>query len=252
MNILEFEVHNQKLTRLDNKVLVNKNNNIYKCQFYFEEDSDWVEENKFVIFTDGWDNKVTQHLGSEGTALSCLIPNSILNGSYFKITVCGGELLTTNNLSISLIQSGYKNHNRTIDTQGYKDMWVEVFSKLDGMVERITYSNHSINLLNKDTVLETICLPFLEEEEIRLIIHEMIVDVLPSLDGEIYTEEEKLKLSSVEYGANRTIIDEFLSLDSGNPVSNRVITNALNGKEDTYNFIDRVDDLLVELINNKD
>lgn len=43
-----------------------------------------------------------------------------------------------------------------------------------------------------------------------------------------YTTAEKNKLSGIETGANKTIVDSALSSSSTNPVQNNVVTNALN------------------------
>ena len=87
MNTLEFEVHNQTLKRLDSQNVVNRNRNVYKCRFIFEEDSEWTNLNKFAIFTDGWGNSSTQHLGKNSDILTCLVPDQMLKGSYFKISI---------------------------------------------------------------------------------------------------------------------------------------------------------------------
>ena len=106
MNILEFEVHNQILTRIDSQDVLNKSRNIYKCLFTFEEDSEWINLNKFVIFKDGWGNSSTVHLGKSSNTLSCLVPDEILRGSYFQVSIYAGDLITTNNVSVALIHSG--------------------------------------------------------------------------------------------------------------------------------------------------
>jgi hypothetical protein len=52
------------------------------------------------------------------------------------------------------------------------------------------------------------------------------------LSTEDYTSEEKTKLSGIETGANKTIVDTALSDTSTNPVQNQVINSALSGKVD--------------------
>ena len=48
-----------------------------------------------------------------------------------------------------------------------------------------------------------------------------------------YTTAEKTKLSGIETGANKTIVDSTLSTTSTNPVQNKVINTALSGKANT-------------------
>lgn len=47
-----------------------------------------------------------------------------------------------------------------------------------------------------------------------------------------YTTAEKTKLSGIETGANKTVIDSALDSSSTNPVQNKVINSALGGKVD--------------------
>lgn len=51
------------------------------------------------------------------------------------------------------------------------------------------------------------------------------------MEGRLTTAESKL--SGIEAGANKTIIDSSLSSSSTNPVQNKIINNALNGKANT-------------------
>lgn len=49
-------------------------------------------------------------------------------------------------------------------------------------------------------------------------------------ESEAYTTEDKEKLSSIEEGANKTVVDSDLSAESENPLQNRVIKAALDDK----------------------
>ena len=287
MNILEFEVHNQTLIRIDSQDVMNKNKNQYQCRFIFEEDSEWVELNKFVLFTDGWGNSRTQHLGNNSNILSCLIPDKMLSGSYFKISVYAGDLITTNTISISLIDSDYRRRHHSdrylscdCDSSSHgKDIFVEIFERLDYTVDSIFYDKNTLHLFNRDQLLESVYLPFLEEEDIKSLVkdltREFILD-LPVASSEsdgLMSRGDFVKLDNIECGANRTIVDDSLDSESDNPVSNKVITDALNrqdeninhldnritdtvndvtllldGKEDIYDYVERLDNLIVDLI----
>ena len=52
------------------------------------------------------------------------------------------------------------------------------------------------------------------------------------LSTEDYTSDEKTKLGGIETGVTKTVIDSSLSKTSENPVQNKVIKNALDGKAD--------------------
>lgn len=51
-----------------------------------------------------------------------------------------------------------------------------------------------------------------------------------TLSSNDYTDTEKTKLTNIEEGANKTIVDEALSTTSTNPVQNKIITEQLNLK----------------------
>ena len=69
-----------------------------------------------------------------------------------------------------------------------------------------------------------------------------------------YTTTEKTKLSGIEEGANKTVVDTVLNSTSTNPVQNNVINSALNNKVDKItgkglSTNDLTDDLLTKLNN---
>ena len=283
MNTLEFEVHNQTLIRIDSQDVMNKNKNQYKCTFTFEENSEWTELNKFVLFTDGWGNSRTQHLGNNSNVLSCLVPDKMLRGSYFKISVYAGDLITTNTISVNLMDSGYLRRHHSdgylscdCDSNNHnKDIFVEIFERLDYSVDSIFYENNTLHLFNRENLLESIYLPFLEEDEIRELVKDLTSEFileLPVANSEtngLMSRGDYVKLDNIECGANRTIVDDKLDEESDNPVENRVIVEALNqqndtltnmgdtlsdfdlrldGKEDVYDYVERLDNLIIDLI----
>lgn len=264
MNVLEFEIKGQVLTRVDSQEVMNKNKNVYKCRFTFDESDEWVNANKFVRFTDGWGNSTVAHLGKSSNILSCLVPDKVLQGSYFKISVYAGNLLTTNNVSVGLVQSGYVRHGRNNHCHmdsccDEKDIWVEVFERLDTIIDSIIYDNNTLHLFSRDTLIESIYLPFVSEDEVRDLVadltDEFILENIPVVSDEtdgLMSKEDKVKLDSIESGANKTLVDNHLDGESDNAVSNRVVSEALDGKEDTYDIVERIDNLIIDLINNGD
>lgn len=249
---LEFVINNQILKRIDSQDVVSKNHSIYKCRFIFEEDSDWDDVNKFVIFTDGWGSSTTVHLGNSSNILTCLVPDNVLKGSYFKISVYGGDLLTTNNVSVLLIESGYMEHKDPGCNKHHKDVFVEIFDRLNSAIDSAFYEDHCIHLFSRDSLIESVYLPFIEETEIAEIVSTEIQNYLDSHETGLLTPEDRTKLDSVEPGANRTITDDSLDPSSTNPISNRAVADALNGKEDSYDYVERMDDLILQLIENGD
>ncbi len=255
--ILEFEIDGQVLKRTDSHIVVNKNKNVYKCQFTFEQGSEWVGLNKFAIFKDGWGNSTTVHLGKNDNIVTCCLPNRVLGGSFFEVSIYAGNLLTTNNVSFILVESGY-----THDTEppfleeDYKDIFVEIFENFEDSISSIVYNNHSLEIHNSKGLITSVHLPFLTSEEVRLLVNpviEMYVDGIGTAtqtESGLLSREDKIKLDGIEVGATKNIVDSSLILDSDNAVSNRAVVTALNGKEDTYDIIDRLDTVIVNLIEN--
>ena len=52
-------------------------------------------------------------------------------------------------------------------------------------------------------------------------------------DVNLYVYDHEKKLETIGYGANRTVVDSSLSSSSENPVQNKVVNSALNGKSNT-------------------
>lgn len=260
--ILEFNVNdNQILKRTDNQDIVNKTNNYHRCRFTFQEESEWVNLNKFVIFTDGWGNTSTVHLGRGSTVLCCLIPDNILRGSYFKVSLYGGELYTTNDVSIPLIQSGYNHHRPSKSCNLQKDIFVEIFERIDSKISNIAYDDYCIHTYDENGFLiESIFLPFATTEDINNTLN-TLTDLINNKADETHTHNlvdsevdgfmssmDKVKLDTIEEGANYTITDTVLDTTSDNPIANSVVTLALDGKENTFDFVERMDNVIVDLI----
>lgn len=52
-------------------------------------------------------------------------------------------------------------------------------------------------------------------------------------DVNCYVYDHEKKLENIDYGANKTVVDSRLSSSSKNPVQNKVVNSALNGKSNT-------------------
>lgn len=261
---LEFEVNGQVLKRTDDNEVVNKNYNIYRCIFTFE-DEDWVDLNKFAIFKDGWGNTETVHIGKNSNKLCCLVPNEVLNGTYFKVSIYGGDQMATSNVSIPMVTSGYT--GRRSDpacSRKQKDIFVEIFEQLDSTIDSIVYADNCLHLFSRDRLIESVYLPFIDgtnvEELMRTFSEELqhkadidhVHTNVTSDSAGFMSSEDKAKLDSIENGANRTIVDTTLDHTSPNAISNSAVSTALDGKEDSFDFIERMDNLIIDLINKED
>lgn len=61
--------------------------------------------------------------------------------------------------------------------------------------------------------------------------YEYGIDRQSSVNGFVYDHEKKLE--NIDDGANKTVVDSSLSSSSKNPVQNKVVNSALNGKSNT-------------------
>ena len=199
MKTLNFEINNQIIKRLDDNILVNKSKNYVKCSFEFKTE-DWQELPKFALFKDDWGNTYRTHLGT-GCTFECAVPHDALRGTSFKVSVYGGDLVTTNELRVLLIPSGYTTRIATASPEE-KDVFVEIFEELQTKIDKVIYEDNCIRCYAGD---ELLC-------EVQL------------------------------------IVDEELSGTSINPVQNRVVNEALEGKEDAFDFVDRLDITIQNMI----
>lgn len=62
-------------------------------------------------------------------------------------------------------------------------------------------------------------------------VHEYGVNNQSGINGFVYDHEKKL--DNIDDGANKTVVDSSLSSSSTNPVQNKVVNSALNGKSNT-------------------
>ena len=62
-------------------------------------------------------------------------------------------------------------------------------------------------------------------------VHEYGINIQSSVNGYVYDHEKKLE--NIDDGANKTVVDSSLSSSSTNPVQNKVVNSALNGKSNT-------------------
>ena len=128
---LEFNVNNQIIKRIDSEKVISKSRNIYTAIFNFIDTTEnlFIDENIFVIFQDSWGKRKTIFLGKYNSALSCNVPNDVLKGTYFKISIYAGDLVTTNIVTIPLIESNYSTCDTIQEEDYYKDIFVEIFNK---------------------------------------------------------------------------------------------------------------------------
>lgn len=168
----EFTINNQILKRTDTTTIISKSKNIIKTLFTFNGNI-WEDNNRFAIFTDSWDKKTTIHLG-KSSVCSCIVPSSCLEGTYFKISVYGGDLITTNDVTIPLNSSGYTKHHHHCEHE-HKDIFVDIFDRLDKNIDNIIFIDNCLQCYSNDELVDSVCLNgFVDETQLSELIQDFI------------------------------------------------------------------------------
>lgn len=103
MNLV-FLIRKQKIKRIGSDEIAGfARNHIYAT---FDFDELWEDLEKYAIFVSADKSRSVVRLGY-GKELSCIVPKQVLEGTYFKVSVFGGDLLTSTQSTILLSSSGY-------------------------------------------------------------------------------------------------------------------------------------------------
>lgn len=181
----EFTVNNQILKRTDTTTIISKAKNIIKTSFSFNG-TIWADINKFAIFTDNWGAKTTIHLGKSNIC-SSIIPTSCLDGTFFKISVYGGDLITTNDVTIPLNHSGYTKHHHSKCEHESKDIFVDIFDRLDAKIDNIIFIDNCLQLYSENELIDSVCLNgFVDETQLN----ELIQDFISKFELKEFLESE--------------------------------------------------------------
>ena len=175
---IQLETNNQLLKRIDKEKIVNKSRNIVKAKFTITGEV-WDDVDKFVIFTDAFDNKKTVHLGLDSIC-DCIVPASCLETNFFKISVYGGDLIVTNTITIPLLDSGYSRKHQDCDVDSGKDIFVEIFDSLKSKIDSIVFADNCLHFFSKGSLIESVCLPYVDEVQIHAMIDEQIQEYFQS------------------------------------------------------------------------
>lgn len=103
MNLI-FLIRKQKMKRIGSDEIAGFARNHIHATFDFDEL--WKDLEKYAIFVSADKSRSIVRLGY-GKELSCIVPEQVLKGTYFKVSVFGGDLLTSTQNTILLSSSGY-------------------------------------------------------------------------------------------------------------------------------------------------
>ncbi|MDO5818706.1 MAG: hypothetical protein Q4P11_00070 [Methanobrevibacter sp.] len=171
---LNFEINNQVLSRQDENILVNKSKNYVFCNFKFKT-VDWDNNEKFAIFKDSWGKSYVSYLGT-GNDCRCVVPNEALKGTNFRISVYGGDLITSSELTILLVPSGYTTRISPTAELMSKDVFVDIFDRLQTKIDDIVYEDGYLRCYSAGKVIAELMLLVDIEEQIKELIPSFHLD----------------------------------------------------------------------------
>ena len=145
---ITFCLKKQKLKRIGFDEIAGFARNHIHATFVFDED--WIDLEKYAIFSSPNGKKCVQELGY-GKELSCNIPEEVLTGAYFKVSVFANDLLTSTQEIILLSASGYVSD---IDNMNYDDVITTSTNTYSKVYNKKHFDEDYNVRLNKFEVLE--------------------------------------------------------------------------------------------------
>lgn len=131
--IIDFTVNRQILHKQSNPCLANDSQNYLALSFTF--DSSWEDYEKYAIFTyKGKHYQTLLEYDNEEEAYVQIVPKEVLVGKGFYFTLYGtyeDERITTNQLRIDLLESGYTTDISSIDYPDVPDVFQPIYHRLD-------------------------------------------------------------------------------------------------------------------------
>lgn len=101
---LRFKIDKNILHRLDEELITSYSKNQNKCIFHCEHK--WADIYKYALFIDVNNAQYIVDLGL-GCKTKCVIPEEVLKGNYFSVSVFGDDRLTTTQVNILIQPSGF-------------------------------------------------------------------------------------------------------------------------------------------------
>ena len=102
---IHFTISNQMISQCNDFIVVGKSRNYLHAGFEFLTE-EWNDVEKKALFKNGRNGTIYE---SDIIDDVCLIPEEVLSeeNKYMYISVYGGNRITTNNVKVFIVQSGY-------------------------------------------------------------------------------------------------------------------------------------------------
>lgn len=101
---LHFEICKNILERKDDKIIASYSKNVDKCIFHCK--NKWSDIYKYALFIDVLGKQYIVDLGF-GERVKCIIPDDVLKGNYFSVSVFGDDRYTTTQANVLVQPSGF-------------------------------------------------------------------------------------------------------------------------------------------------
>lgn len=161
---IDFLINDKNnIRRIDSNPIISASSN-YLCNFTFQGEQ-WEDIEKYVIFKTSKNKTYTASLGTEMEA-SSPIPSAVLAGCLMKVSVYGGDLITTNEISVVIIPTGYTPDISSSDSE-FKDAFADAYRRIEQKFDNaVLEDDNIIAFYAKDKKIATINLnPLLESQQ---------------------------------------------------------------------------------------
>lgn len=137
---LEFNIAEQTLTMTNKKNVVADSLNYLTCKFTFSEE--WNGLTKTAVFISNTDSVYNMIITND----CCDVPHEVIKSPSFKVSVFGGNRITTNLLTISVTESGYEEGE--ISEEITPDLYEQIMSTSKKTYANALVGNKSGELVN--------------------------------------------------------------------------------------------------------
>ena len=138
---LLFSIVNQELIREDNIFLVNKTQKFVEAEFTFKT-PEWDDLEKFAVFNIKG-RSYTFPIG-DNKICTITVPREALKSTHFRVSIFGGDMLTTNSVKILLGESGYSHHITPTGKREPEDIFRMIRRKLSKKFDKIEFKQNSM------------------------------------------------------------------------------------------------------------
>ena len=193
------------LEREDEQFLVNKSKDYLKCFFNFKTD-DWNNLEKFAIFKNEKDEAYVCNLG-DSLQCECTIPEPVLTGTFFRVSVYGGDRITTNEKTVVLVPSGYTTQIK-VPGDSVTDVFTEIYALLNEKITGISFTDGIMTIYNENGVVSSFEL--LEENDLSNVANSGDYNDLINIPQEFPPQSHNHVINDV------TDFEENVDVDMGN------------------------------------